>query len=263
MKFKTKRTKIMEYTTLNFERKGPIGILTLNRPEVINAVNMEMLSELNRFWQQMQDDFDVRVIVLKGSGEKGFCSGLDLKAAASFTKEDFTPENIYNNQRLFSGNIRLMRTCPQPIIAAMHGPVMGAGLAMACASDVRLAGDDAMFCAQYINIGTGGADMGSSYFLWKIMGWGRAAQMCLTGERIMAEDALKTGLVTGVYSRETLVDEAMNMAETMVLKSKMGLRLTKEALNGGLNMSSLEDACKMEDRNQAYLVMSGMMQTQM
>lgn len=251
----------MEYKTLHFETQGAIGILTLNRPKVINAINMEMLSELNRFWKQMHDDFDVRVIVLKGAGEKGFCSGLDLKAAAKFAKEDFTPENIYNNQRLFSSNIRLMRTCPQPVITAMHGPVMGAGLAMACASDVRLASDDAMFCAQYINIGTGGADMGSSYFLWKIMGWGRAAQMCLTGEKIFAQHALDAGLVTGVYSNEKLVQSALTMAETMVSKSKMGLRLTKEALNSGLNLSSLEDVCKMEDRNQSYLVMSGMMQT--
>lgn len=252
----------MEYTTLDFVKDGPVGILTLNRPGVINAINMDMLSELNRFWQRMQNDYDTRVIVLKGAGEKGFCSGLDLKAAADFTKADFTPENIYNNQRLFSSNIRLMRTCPQPIIAAMHGPVMGAGLAMACASDVRLAGDDAMFCAQYINIGTGGADMGSSYFLWRIMGWGRASQMCLTGERIQAPQALQTGLVTSVYSKEELFAAAMTMADTMVSKSKMGLRLTKEALNAGLNLSSLEETCKMEDRNQAYLLLSGTMQTQ-
>lgn len=251
----------MVFKTLHFEIQDAIGILTLNRPKVINAIDMEMLSELNQFWKRMHDDIDIRVIVLKGAGEKGFCSGLDLKAAAKFTKEDFTPENIYNNQRLFSSNIQLMRTCPQPIITAMHGPVMGAGLAMACASDIRLASDDAMFCAQYINIGTGGADMGSSYFLWKIMGWGRAAQMCLTGEKILARQALDAGLVTGVYSNEKLVESAMTTAETMISKSKLGLRLTKEALNSGLNLSSLEDTCKMEDRNQSYLVMSGMMQT--
>ena len=77
-----------------------------------------------------------------------------------------------------------MRTCPQPVIAAVHGPAMGAGLSFALASDVRLAADNAMFCAQYINIGTGGADLGSSFFLPKIVGWGRAAEMCLTGERV-------------------------------------------------------------------------------
>ncbi len=253
----------MEYKTLNYDQEGEIGILTLNRPRVINAINVDMLKELNMFWTEMHDNFDIRVIVLKGAGEKGFCSGLDLNAAADFTDGDFGPESIYINQRLFSSNIRLMRTCPQPIISAMHGPVMGAGLAMACGSDIRLGSDDSMFCAQYINIGTGGADMGSSYFLWRMVGWGRAAQMCLTGERVMAEEAYKIGLINSIHTKDNLFKAAIDMAKTMVSKSKMGLRLTKEVLNGGLNLTSLEDATKMEDRNQAYLVMGGMMQTEM
>ncbi len=251
----------MEYKTLNFVKEGEIGILTLNRPSVVNAINVEMLNELNRFWKDMHDNFDIRVIVLKGEGEKGFCSGLDLKAAADFTKGDFNPESIYNSQRLFSSNIRLMRTCPQPIIAAMHGPVMGAGLAMGCGSDIRLGSDDSMYCAQYINIGTGGADMGSSYFLWRMVGWGRAAQMCLTGERVFAEEAYRIGLINSIHTRDELFKTAMEMAQIMVSKNKMGLRLTKEVLNAGLNLTSLEDATKMEDRNQSYLVMGGMMQT--
>ncbi len=181
----------MDYETLLYETEGEVGILTYNRPRVVNAINKLMLDELNDFWSERQRDFDTRVLIVQGAGDKGFCSGLDMKAAAvEFHEGVPTAESVYNGQNQFSGIIRLMRTCPQPVIAAVHGPAMGAGLSFALASDVRLASEDAMFCAQYINIGTGGADMGSSFFLPKIVGWGRAAEMCMTGDRVPAAGGL-------------------------------------------------------------------------
>ena len=251
----------MSYETLLYEVEGEIGVLTYNRPEIVNAINWQMLDELGDFWQERQTDYDTRVIVVRGAGEKGFCSGIDMKAVATeFAGEDGpTAENVFNNQNHFSNIVRLMRTCPQPIIAAVHGPAMGAGLSFALAADVRLASEDAMFCAQYINIGTGGADMGSSYFLWRIVGWGRAVEMCLTGDRVFAQDAYRIGLVNHVYPREDLMPSALAMAATMVGKTKLGLRLTKDSFNAALNASSLEDANRMEDRNQAYLVTSWLM----
>lgn len=252
----------MEYGTLIYETDGEVGILTYNRPRVVNAINKQMLDELNDFWQERQRDFDVRVLIVRGSGEKGFCSGLDMKAAAvEFHEGVPTAESVYNGQNQFSSIIRLMRTCPQPVIAAVHGPAMGAGLSFALASDVRLASEDAMFCAQYINIGTGGADMGSSFFLPKIVGWGRAAEMCMTGDRVPAQEAFRTGLVNHVYTREELLPAAKAMAAVMASKTRLGLRLTKDAFNAALNGSSLEDANRMEDRNQAFFITGGLMQT--
>jgi len=257
----------MGYKTLLYDVKEDIGILTFNRPEVVNAVNTEMLGELNEFWQERQEDFKVRAII-RGAGEKGFCSGLDLKETLDFEgrfkkgEGGFAPETIYNSQKRFSTAARLMRTCPQPIIAAVHGAAMGGGLSFALAADVRLASDDAMFVAQYINIGLGGADVGSSYFLWRIVGWGRAAEMCLTGARVYADEAYRTGLVNHVYPREKLMPAALEMAKNMASKTKMGLRLTKDALNAGINLSSLEDTVKIEDRNQAFLFMSGLYKDQ-
>jgi len=250
----------MSYETLLYEVEGEVGVLTYNRPEIVNAINWQMLDELGDFWQERQTDYETRVIVVRGAGQKGFCSGIDMKAVATeFAGEDGpTPENIFNNQNQFSNIVRLMRTCPQPIIAAVHGPAMGAGLSFALAADVRLASEDAMFCAQYINIGLGGADVGSSYFLWRIVGWGRAAEMCLTGSRVYAEEAYRIGLVNRVYPREELMPAAHEMARNMVSKTKMGLRLTKDALNAGINLSSLEDTVKIEDRNQAFLFLSGL-----
>jgi len=252
---------LMEAEYLLYEVEGEIGTLTLNRPKVVNAVNNQMLQELLQFWQERQEDTDVRVIILRGAGDKGFCSGVDVKEATqglgALSTDTSIPEYAYNTQKRWSSVIRLMRTCPQPIIAAIHGPAMGGGLAFASAADVRLATHDAMFCAQYINIGLGGADVGSSYFLWRIVGWGRAAEMCLTGAQVLADEAYRIGLVNHLYSREDLMPAALEMANVMVGKTKLGLRLTKDALNAGLNLSSLEDAVKVEDRNQVYLVLSG------
>ena len=142
--------------------------------------------------------------------------------------------------------------------AALLTAVALAALAFALAADVRLASRDAVFCAQYINIGLGGADVGSSYFLWRIVGWGHAAEMCMTGDRVAAEEAYRIGLVNHLYEREELFDAALSLAQKMTSKSPMGLRLTKDAMNAGLNLSSLEDAIKIEDRNQAFL-MGGML----
>jgi enoyl-CoA hydratase/carnithine racemase len=258
----------MGYKTLLYDVEGEIGTLTFNRPEVVNAINTEMLGELTEFWQERQEDFKVRVIIIRGAGEKGFCSGLDLKQTSNVEdglkkgEGGFVSEAIYSGQKRFSTVARLMRSCPQPIIAAVHGAAMGGGLSFATASDVRLASDDAIFCAQYINVGLGGVDVGTSYFLWLIVGWGRAAEMSLTGMRVYADEAYRIGLINHVYPREKLMPAALDMAKNMASKTRMALRLTKDALNAGINLSSLEDAVKIEDRNQAFLFMSGLYKDQ-
>jgi enoyl-CoA hydratase/carnithine racemase len=139
----------MRYEALTYETEGEIGILTYNRPRTVNAVNKQMLDELYDFWIARQRDFETRVIIVTGAGEKGFCSGLDMKAVVTeFAPADgATGASTYEGQIHFSVIMRLMRSCPQPIIAAVHGPAMGAGLSFALASDIRLASEDAFFCA--------------------------------------------------------------------------------------------------------------------
>jgi len=246
----------MVYETLLYDVDGEVGTLTYNRPKIVNAVNRQMLEELTDFWQARQRDFDTRVLIVTGAGEKGFCSGLDMKAVVTeFAPESgATAESTFNGQIHFSVLMRLMRSCPQPIIAAVHGPAMGAGLSFALAADVRLASEDAFFCAQYINIGTGGADLSSSFFLPKLVGWGRAAEMCMTGSRVPADEAYRIGLANRVCAREELLPAAKEMATAMCSKNRFGLRMTKDAFNAALNGSSLEDANRMEDRNQALII---------
>jgi enoyl-CoA hydratase/carnithine racemase len=255
----------MDYQTLIYEVDGPVGSLTLNRPAAVNAVNRQMMEELIDFWEERRRDFDTRVIILSGAGEKGFCAGFDMKDATEpegYAKGGLSPESIYRNQSRFSGILKLMRICPQPIIAAVHGYAMGAGLSFAMASDIRLASRDAIFCAAFINIGVGGADLGSSYFLWRLVGWGKAAEMSYTGDRVPAEEAYRIGLVNHVHEREELIPQAKAIANNLVSKSPLGLQMTKEALNAGLNLASLDEAAMMENRNQAYMLTMQFMQYQ-
>ena len=256
------RTFLMQYNTIHYEVQGEIGILTYNRPKSINAMNGEMVRELMHFWREREDDLSIKVIVTKGAGEKGFCSGMDLKEFSTRENVPRKPDDFYCGQSFFSRLYRLMRACPQPIIAAIHGPAFGGGLSLALASDIRIASEDAVFCAQYINIGVGGADMGSSYFLWRIVGSGKAAEMCLTGNRIAADEALRIGLVNYVLPRENLMNTAMEIAGNMASKSRIALHMTKEALNTALNATSLEDTLKFEDRNQSFMTMGGMVNSQ-
>ena len=252
----------MEYTAIQYEVDGDIGILTYNRPKTINAIDSVMIKELMHFWREREDDLSIKVIVTKGAGEKGFCSGMDLKEFSTRDSVNRTPDMFYHGQSHFSRIYRLMRSCPQPIITAVHGPAFGGGLSFAIASDVRIASEDAVFCAQYINIGVGGADMGSSYFLWRLVGSGKAAEMCLTGNRVPADEALRIGLVNYVHPREKLMDATMELAKNMASKSRIALHMTKEALNTALNATSLEDALKLEDRNQSFMTMGGLVNSQ-
>ncbi len=245
----------MAYETLLYEVEGAVGTLTLDRPKSVNAVNRQMMEELIDFWERRHTDFDTSVIVLAGAGEKGFCAGLDLKdATEGYSQDGMSPENIYRKQARFSTILKLMRTCPQPVIAAVHGYAMGAGLSFAMASDIRLASRDAVFCAAYINIGLGGADLASSYLLWRLVGWGKAAEMCYSGDRIAAEEAHRIGLADHIHEREDLMAQAADLAQRLAHRSPFALHFTKEALNAGLNASGMDEALMMENRNQSYML---------
>lgn len=244
----------MNYEMIQFVKDGPVGILTLNRPQSLNAMNFVMLNEFRDFFNDRFRDHDTRVIILTGAG-KGFNSGLDLGDPSLITPAGgYTPKQIYEMQKLFSDFILFMRRCPQPIIGAINGAAVGAGFSIAMACDVRLASPNAKFAAAYINVGAGGADMGSSWLLPRLVGTGNAARYLLTGDLFGAEEALRIGLIQAIIEKEHLIEEAMKMAQNMAGKTPLGLRLTKEALNRNVGGLSLEDAIQIEDRNQAMCI---------
>ncbi|RZN73491.1 MAG: enoyl-CoA hydratase/isomerase family protein [Candidatus Methanolliviera hydrocarbonicum] len=244
----------MEYETLKYEEKDATGILTLNRPKRLNAINEKMVDELEGFWMKRMYDLHTRVIILTGAGEKGFCGGLDMKEDAQKIF-NLKPSEIYRFQTRISKLQLLMRQVPQPIICAIHKSAVGGGFSFAMASDVRIITPDARFSAAYINIGLGGADVGSSYFLPRLIGAGRAYEFLLTGDFMDADEALKLGFVSRVVPHEKLMATAMEMANKMTSKNPLGLRLTKEAINQNIDAGGLEQALHMENRNQVMCIL--------
>jgi len=235
-----------------YKVENKIGHLTLNRPNNYNAFDEKMVEEFEKFWQERMHDDSVGVIILDGGNAKGFCAGLDMN---TFGPEIFSmkPANAYSAQARMSRLMLAMRRAPQPVISCIHGAAAGIGFSLAMASDIRILSENARFSAAYINIGLGGADMASSYFLPRLIGSGRANEFLLTGNWMNADDAIKLGFGSRLVPRENLLDTAQELATTMVSKNPLGLRMTKEAININIDAGGLEASLQMEDRNQMML----------
>jgi len=242
------------YSTLKIEMLDQgIMLLTLNRPEKLNAVSHAMLDDLADLWAKLRHDFDTRVVILQGAGEKGFCGGVDVKEGIS---EDLMHAPAFYEYQTQLAELQLaMRKIPQPIIALIHGAAAGAGFSFAIASDIRIITADARFSAFYINVGLGGADMGSSYFLPRHIGTGRAYEFLLTGRFMKAEEAMQLGLASRCVPRDKLLETALELAADIVSKEPLAIRCTKEAINQNLDCAGLEAALHMENRNQLLMVM--------
>lgn len=237
---------------LQFRRHDRIGYLTLNRPEQYNAFNEEMVQAFEAFVADRRRDTETLVLILDGGDAKGFCAGLDIKEyLPKFST--MAPIDAYQEQARMSRLFLGMRQIPQPIICCVHGSAAGIGFSLAMASDVRVLADDARLCAAYINIGLGGADMASSYFLPRLIGAGRAYEFLLTGNWMDAATARDLGLASRVVPREALVGTAEELAGVMAEKNPLGLRMTKEAINCNLDCAGLEAALHVEDRNQIMI----------
>jgi enoyl-CoA hydratase/carnithine racemase len=157
-------------------------------------------------------------------------------------------------QLTYSGIVRLMRRCPQPIIGLIHGYASGAGFSIALSCDVRIAGPEARMNAGYFKMGLGGCDMGSGYLLPRLVGLSTASEFLMTGRFINAERAKAIGLVSDVVPEDKLLDAGLELAADMLRGSPMGLRMTKESLNLEIDAPSLEAALTLEDRQQVMLM---------
>jgi enoyl-CoA hydratase/carnithine racemase len=240
----------MPYKTLQVERREHIAWLTLDRPQSLNALNREMVTELRDFLAGLYDDRDTRLVVLRGAG-RAFCAGLDLKESqGSEGAVDGSVQAGLRAQRRISELVLLMRRAPQPIIACVQGAACGGGLALALGADVRLAGESARMNAAFIRIGLSACDVGVSYFLPRMIGASVAAELLLTGNFVDAARAERLGLVSRVVPDADLDAAARALADDMLRNSPLGLRLTKECLNASLDAGSLEAVIAMEDRNQ-------------
>ena len=235
------------------------GMVTvaLNRPEVLNAITFPMFDELVRLAEVASLDDAVRVLVLTGAG-RGFCAGLDLAAIDEMLGRD-VPAAMHLQERA-GGAVARFKACTKPVIAAIHGPCTGGGLALALAADVRLATPQARFGTAFVRLGLSGCDVGVSWLLPRVVGLGHASELMLTGEVIDAAEAERIGLVNRIVT-DDLLGTAGTLARRMSRNSSFGLKLTKQALQVNVDAPSLDAAIEMENRNQILAFNSPEMRT--
>ncbi len=191
-----------------------VRLLTLNRPDQLNAMTAELCEALHVELRRIAAERSVRAVVLTGAG-RGFCAGVDLRGYGAAPGNDGSdlPRDRLANQEHMSRLVLGLRTLPQPVVAAVNGPAAGLGLALALGCDIRYAASDAVFRAAFINIGLSNCDMGTSWLLPRLIGASRSHELMLTGRRVNADEALRIGLVADVLDDGRLPERALEAAE--------------------------------------------------
>ena len=238
--------------SIDVARLGPVTVLTLSRPDRLNALSHGLLRRLDELLDELQYDYEQRVVVLAGAG-RAFCSGMDLKGQAAgdvWVDGAGQTQTIWALQEAVGRIVAKLRDVPQPLIAAVHGVAAGGGLSLAAAADVRVAEPDTRFVASFLRLGASGGDMGSSWFLPRIVGWEQAARILYTGSDVSASEALAMGLVGEVVDAGGARDRAVELAEQMCATSPFGLRQTKALLNLSRDGLSLRHQLELENRTQ-------------
>ena len=229
---------LLPFETVLFEKDGPVGYVTLNRPRVINAVNVQMRDDLYQAMSAARDDPDISVIILKGA-ERGFCSGADVSEFGT------APSPIIARQvRWERDQWGLILGIPKPIIVAIHGYAIGAGIEMSLCCDLRIASEETRFGLPEVALGMIPA-AGGSQTVPRHLRLGHSMEVLLRGDLIGAEDALRMGLVQRVVSREALLPTAEAWAHRLASFDQRAVRAAKEAVYRGLDLP-LPQALEME-----------------
>lgn len=238
---------------------GGVGVIRLNRPNSLNAINLEIIEGLRAAVDELNADRAVRVVVLTGEGA-GFCSGLDL-TEGHFSMpgtEDMT--EVPRQMSLQVAIVELLEKIhhsPKPFIAAVNGAAVGGGFALALACDIRIAGDNAKFGSVFIKVGASNTDLGISYFLPRIVGAGRSAELLLSGRLVKTPEADRIGLVSDVAPTDELLGRAVEMAGRIATGGAFQLWMTKETMWQNLDAPSLHHAILTENRTQIMASMTG------
>ncbi|PYO20121.1 MAG: hypothetical protein DMD88_12875 [Candidatus Rokuibacteriota bacterium] len=230
----------MTYETILYEAADGIVTITLNRPEVHNAMNERMRQELTRCFGDLATSDEARVVVVTGAGERAFSAGADIREFV----EPQVPVRFRESRKRVDFR-QAMDRCPQPIIGAIRGYALGGGLELALACDIRIAGEDAQLGLTEVNLAIipGG---GGTQRLPRLIGRGRALEMILTGARIDAREAWRIGLVERVVPAADVLASARELARTLAEKAPVALRYAKEAVVKGLELP-LADGLRLEN----------------
>jgi enoyl-CoA hydratase len=229
-------------------------VVTLNRPDRLNAMSIDLVIALHDALQEINDDNDCYVVVLTGNG-RAFCSGLDLKDYGIIPNIDGLQVGriAQRSMRYYSRLIPLMRRMHQPIICAVNGPSYGGGMCLTLGAELRFASPAATFNATGIVNGLTSTEMGVSWLLPRLIGAAHSNDLLLTGRTVDADEALRMGLVSRVLADDELLPAALETAARMCEFSPYGLAMTKDIVWVNLENPSLEAAIEIEDRNQLML----------
>lgn len=219
----------MDYTTITLQIRDAIATVTLNRPDKYNALTAQMRAELTHAMRHAPQE-GARVVVMTGAG-KAFCSGQDLGDEASAANADLERTLREEYQPL----VLSITECPVPVIAAVNGPAVGAGCDLACMCDLRIAGESAWFAESFVKLGIIPGD-GGAWLLQRVVGFSKAAEMALTGDRVKADQALACGLVSRVVPDDQLLDEARALAQRIAVNPTQAVRMTKRLLWAGRSL---------------------------
>ncbi len=219
-----------EFETILYDKKGGIGYITLNRPQVLNVYNLQMRDDLYQVLGALRDDPEVEVAILQGAGERAFCAGADLSEFLT------APTPVIARQARWERDVwGLFLSLPQPLIAALHGYVLGSGIEIALCCDLRIASEDAVFGLPEVGLGILPA-AGGTQTLPRTVGRAKALEMLLTGDFIDATEALRVGLVNRVVPRPQLLSAAEELARKISSHPAPVVRAAKEAVNRGLDL---------------------------
>ena len=226
--------------------------VTLNDPDRYNALTPALIDGLSDAFAAIRHDRSVRVVILTGAG-RGFCAGADMSGTGG------VPDRargrgpvgfVHEMQEHLMEVVLAIHETPQPVIAALHGAVVGGGLALALTCDMRVATADAFFASHFIRVGLSSCDLGTSYWLPRICGPTIAAELMLTGRRFTAEEAREFGVVNRVTTGEELMSSALELAGMVADNSEYGVRMTKVGMWANLDAPSLRSAMELENRTQ-------------
>jgi enoyl-CoA hydratase len=224
----------MAYENLLYEKRDNIGFITFNRPKVLNALNRKTMEELNHILIGAREDDEVRVLILTGAGEKSFVAGADISELAVQTPVSGRETALFGQSVLHR-----LETMGKPSIAAINGFALGGGCEVALACSMRLAGKTAKLGQPEVKLGilTG---YGGSQRLSRLCGKGVAHELCLTGEMISADEALRIGLVNHVYEPAELLSAAETLAKKIIANAPLAVKFTMEAIERGVEMPQEE-----------------------
>lgn len=228
----------MEFKNFTIEKKDKVFVVTITREKAMNALNDELVEELQTFFRNHWADNSIGCVILTGAG-KAFVAGADIGELAKCSVQDSIKKSMFGNYLMKS-----IENFPKPVIAAVNGFALGGGAELAMACDIRLASEKAKFGQLEINLGII-PGYGGTQRLSRLVGRGKAKQLILTGAMIDAAEAYRIGLVDEVYPPEELMDKAMEMAILISTKAPIAVRTAKECINRGLDVN-LSAGCDFE-----------------